>query len=750
MIKILISLISLLLFFSSSQLSAQGKTEQVKHTSQVHPKRLEFLDGKYIAVPSSDLRFSPLYRLSTSRFFMTQVNVSPGGQNILGDAANEPSIAIDPTNPNNMVIGWRQFNTVSSNFRQAGYGYTTDGGQTWWFPGVIDPGVFHSDPVLSADAEGNFYYNSLEQDFTCYVYKSSFIFGGFFWDGGTFAHGGDKQWMVVDKTNSVGKGNQYAFWTSSFSTCLPGFFTRSADQGESFEDCTEIPSSPYWGTEAISQSGTLYVSGWGDTSFVVGISSTAKDSGASVSWDTVITVSLDGSIAYGTDPNPGGLAGQTWIAVDNSNGPFHGYVYLLCSVQHNSVADPLDVMFARSSDGGLTWSSPVRVNDDTSTTNYQWFGTMSVAPNGRIDAVWLDTRDNPGTVLSSLYYSFSIDGGVTWSPNERLSQAFDPHLGWPQQNKMGDYYHMISDNTGAHLAWAATFNGEQDVYYGHINERSGPNERSITVNAKWNMVSLPMFVSDSAKTTLFPTATSHAFLYNGNHYVQKDTLGTCIGYWLKFAAPESLYFTGIPFTSGTVAVQEGWNMIGSISNPLPTGSITSTPPGITTSKFFSYNGAYITSDTIYPGKGYWVKTDQDGILILSTGSGASLAKNSRATRIKIVPTSELPPPPPGQDVAQIDLPKEFALDQNYPEPFNPTTTIRFALPTDSKVILKIYNLLGQVVATLVDGDLSAGYQSVEWNAASIASEVYFYRFEAASISDPSKTFTQVRKMLLVK
>jgi hypothetical protein len=105
------------------------------------------------------------------------------------------------------------------------------------------------------------------------------------------------------------------------------------------------------------------------------------------------------------------------------------------------------------------------VNDDAGTA-YQWFGTMSVSPSGRIDAVWLDTRDHPGTYLSSLYYSNSTDGGVTWSQNERLSDSFDPHLGWPQQNKMGDYFHMISDDAGFHLAWAATFNGEQDVYYG--------------------------------------------------------------------------------------------------------------------------------------------------------------------------------------------------------------------------------------------------------------------------------------------
>ena len=60
-----------------------------------------------------------------------QVNVNSLGQNIVGDAANEPSIVVDPTNPNRMAIGWRQFNTVASNFRQAGVAYTTDGGQTW-------------------------------------------------------------------------------------------------------------------------------------------------------------------------------------------------------------------------------------------------------------------------------------------------------------------------------------------------------------------------------------------------------------------------------------------------------------------------------------------------------------------------------------------------------------------------------------------------------------------------------------------
>jgi len=375
---------------------------------------------------------------------------------------------------------------------------------------------------------------------------------------------------------------------------------------------------------------------------------------------------------------------------------------------------------------------------------------MSVAPNGRIDVVWLDTRDNPDTVLSSLYYSYSIDGGVTWSPNERLTQAFDPHLGWPQQNKMGDYYTMISDNDGAHLAWAATFNGEEDVYYGHINESASTTERTFSVNANWNMVSLPMIVSDYSRTTLFPTATSNAFLYQGNSYILTDTLKPGIGFWLKFGAATSVAVTGIPITSDSVPVLTGWNLVGSLSSPLVVSSITSTPPGMVTSKFFGYNGGYKTTDTLYPGKGYWVKVDQSGVINLPSGTSASLAKNSSNARIRITPTDDLPPPPPDVDGAPLDLPKEFALGQNYPNPFNPTTTLKYALPTESRVRLSVYNLLGQLVASLVDGVVSAGYQSASWNAGKFASGIYIYRIEATSISNSSKIFTQERKMVLIK
>jgi hypothetical protein len=97
----------------------------------------------------------------------------------------------------------------------------------------------------------------------------------------------------------------------------------------------------------------------------------------------------------------------------------------------------------------------------------------------------------------------------------------------------------------------------------------------------------------------------------------------------------------------------------------------------------------------------------------------------------------------GQSIWSVQLPFEYALDQNYPNPFNPVTTIQFSLEKPGKTVLEIYNVLGQKVATLVDGNLSAGAYRYQWNASGLASGMYFYRLR-------SDNFVATKKMLLVK
>jgi hypothetical protein len=410
---------------------------------------------------------------AASSIYTIQVNVNSNGQNITGDAGNEPSIAINHNNPNQIAIGWRQFDNVASNFRLAGWSYSSDAGQTWTFPGVIEPGVFRSDPVLDYDNNGKLFYNSLTADtsgnFFCSVYPS--LTGGASWDAGVLIGGGDKQWMTVDRSNGPGDGNIYSAWTENYSSCLPGFFTRSPDDGASYEPCEMIDGSPFWGTEAVGNDGELYIVGASQSgpSVIISKSSNAYANGTTIIWDQVSDVFIDGFLASGNSVNPQGLLGQVHIDIDRSNGPGRGNVYVLSSVIRSSTSDPGDVMFIKSSDGGTTWSNPIQINDDSNNSKTQWLATLSVAPNGRIDAVWLDTREDFFNVDSSaLYYSYSIDQGSTWSVNEKLSGLFNPHVGYPNQNKMGDYFDMISDDAGAHLAWAGTMNGEEDVYYSYI------------------------------------------------------------------------------------------------------------------------------------------------------------------------------------------------------------------------------------------------------------------------------------------
>ena len=89
------------------------------------------------------------------------------------------------------------------------------------------------------------------------------------------------------------------------------------------------------------------------------------------------------------------------------------------------------------------------------------------------------------------------------------------------------------------------------------------------------------------------------------------------------------------------------------------------------------------------------------------------------------------------------IPEKFILFQNYPNPFNPSTTINFYVPNTSFVNLKVYNVLGNELATLVNGEKPAGNYEVQFDATEISSGIYFYKLQAGS-------FSNTRKMALLK
>jgi len=120
----------------------------------------------------------------------------------------------------------------------------------------------------------------------------------------------------------------------------------------------------------------------------------------------------------------------------------------------------------------------------------------------------------------------------------------------------------------------------------------------------------------------------------------------------------------------------------------------------------------------------------------ATGALVTIPGNFEITSVEVSD-------PAGNLMKVTTVPSEFALAQNYPNPFNPNTNISFNLPTDANVSLTVYNIAGEKVAELVNGQVKAGHHTVNWNASNVASGVYFYTIKAGN-------FTATRKMVLMK
>ena len=535
--------------------------------------------------PPRKIETSPRMISQFGTFTSFQVNVDANGNNILGDAANECSISVDPTNLSKMTIAWRQFNSVTSNFRQAGWGYTTDAGAHWTFPGVLQNGVFRSDPVTNSDEIGQFFYLSLQSNqqlsFFCDdMWRSTN--GGQSWtllSGERGAGGGDKQWFTIDKTNGPGHGFQYQ--ADDGINCSGGGvqFQRSTNGGVTWQAPISIPNGPVFGTLDVDTNGNLFIGGEGNTFYCVR-SSNAQIGGQTPTFDRITAVNMGGDLGSG-GINGVGLTGMLFLAIDRSGGTTNNNIYMLASVIPPG-RSTTDVMFVRSTDGGLTFSAPHKINDDpVNPSKWHWFGTLSVAPNGRIDSVWYDTRNAANNTDSQLFYSWSTDGGVTWAPNVAVSNAFNPFEGYPNQSKIGDYITVVSDNGGGNVAYAATLNfnanrgqHEEDVYY----VRVAPTTSGLTL------------LSAASRLT-------HGAA--GTFDITMPLTGTS-GVEDRSSSTYNAVFTfDAPVTSGEVTVLSGTATVGTIS--FSGNSMTAQLTGVTSAEVVTLHVQNINGDGLPHG-----------------------------------------------------------------------------------------------------------------------------------------------------
>src|SRR5213083_1000475 len=280
------STVSLALLVCLSLLIALGTASAQLAPTHKAPRNepLERYDNP--PAPPRKIETSPRMISQFGSFTSFQVNVDANGNNILGDAANECSISVDPTNLSKMTIAWRQFNNVISNFRQAGWAYTTDSGFTWTFPGVLENNVFRSDPVTNSNEIGQFFYLSLQSDVNLSFFCDDLwrsLNGGQSWtllSGERGGGGGDKEWFTIDKTGGPGHGFQYQADDGANCSGSGVEFQRSTNGGVTWQSPIVVPNSPVYGTLDVDTNGNLFVGGWsGGTTFRCVRSSNAQIGG---------------------------------------------------------------------------------------------------------------------------------------------------------------------------------------------------------------------------------------------------------------------------------------------------------------------------------------------------------------------------------------------------------------------------------------------------------------------------------------
>ncbi len=441
------------------------------------------IDPSWSAVPST---FSLAQPFNFPNFLNLLGDV-PVGPNVLANqdqtaqAQNEPSIAVDPTNPLHII-------STSNDYRlrvdpppehdvRAGYYVSFDGGNTWPGDGIIDistiPNTFAAgDPAIAIHDMNNVYYsyiafNRSTDDGGVAVSKSTD--GGLTWqnpvvvDWNSSAELQDKEYLTVDTTGSQYEGYVYLTWTH-FDYSAPIYFSRSIDGGASFSTPYRISDTSYSSSQGslpkVGPGGVIYVAWF---NYDTGGIRMAKSTNGGQSFGTPFAVA---SVAEIPSPLPGGSFRDNsfpTMAVDQNT----GNIYVAWSDYRNSDAD---IYFTRSINGGMNWSTPVRINDDPLYNDaHQFFPWMDVAPNGKLYVGWFDSRLDPAPfnqpMLYDEYVTASTDGGLTFSPNQRISEVTaDSSIGGFSTPFIGDYSGLAATDNFVYPAWVDTRRNQEDIY----------------------------------------------------------------------------------------------------------------------------------------------------------------------------------------------------------------------------------------------------------------------------------------------
>jgi M6 family metalloprotease-like protein len=155
---------------------------------------------------------------------------------------------------------------------------------------------------------------------------------------------------------------------------------------------------------------------------------------------------------------------------------------------------------------------------------------------------------------------------------------------------------------------------------------SDTSPQTVAINDGWNLVSIPFSLVEARPDKVFPEALSSTFIYNSG-YQSVQALQPGMAYWMKFAQPREYKLFGVVVSPAEIALTSGWNMIGPFDQQIDVASISTEPANIIDSEFYGFDGTYDAANVLIPGRGYWLKAAQDGIISFST---MPVAKSSRS------------------------------------------------------------------------------------------------------------------------
>ncbi|MFC2093317.1 T9SS type A sorting domain-containing protein [Bacteroidota bacterium] len=500
---------------------------------------------------------------------------------------NEVSIMIDPYNTDIIVAGSNIFTSNS----YSGFYYSSNGGLNW-DGGILTSNVSRpsGDPVIIVDTNEHFYFiqNSGAPYFNNHLVQKS-TDNGIIWSEG-FTYGDttkvqDKPWGCVDLTNSFYRNNIYITWSmfDEYMSYDPNdssyiMFTRSTDGGQSFStplriceaagNAIDSSNTVEGAVPCVGPNGEIYVSWSGPLGIVFD-----KSTDGGITWldNDIFVTTQPGGWAFNI-PGVNRCNGFPVTTCDLSGGQYNGTIYINWSDQRNGT-DDTDIWLIKSTDGGNTWGSVKRVNNDLS-GRHQFLNWMTVDQiTGYLYFIFYDRRYYTND-LTDVYLVRSTDGGETFE-NVRISTT--PFYCLPY------------------------------VFFGDYINISAHNNR---IRPIWTRVE-----------------------------------GSYTSIWT--AIIDTFYNVGFQQTS-------------------------------------------------------------------------------------------------------TEIPESYKLYQNYPNPFNPTTNINFDIPANSYISLSIYNSLGQEVATLVNENLSTGKYKVEWDANGHPSGMYYCRIASKSDKTEGVSFYKTMKMVLIK